>query len=63
MKLYAKVLKKVPGDYTAMQNGLLAARKMKNLKAEKKYLNLIIQYGSEKDRLLAKGRLDALNRK
>lgn len=63
MKLYDKVLKKVPGDYTAMQNGLLAARKMKNLKAEKKYLNLIIQYGSEKDRLLAKGRLDALNRK
>ena len=63
MKIYDKVLKKVPDDYTAMQNGLLAARKMKNLKAEKKYLNLIVRYGSEKDRLLAKGRLDALNSK
>lgn len=63
MKLYDKVLKKIPDDHTAMQNGLLAARKMKNLKAEKKYLGLIMNYGSEKEKLLAKGRLDALNSK
>ena len=36
---------------------------MKNLKLEKKYLALIVKYGSDKDKLLAQGRLDALNRK
>lgn len=61
MKYYDKVLKKHPDDYTAMQNGLLAARKMKNIKKEKVYLNHIIRHGSDKDRLLAQGRLDALN--
>lgn len=63
LKYYDKVLKKCPDDYTAMQNGLLATRKMKNLKLEKKYLEHMLKYGSEKDRLLAQGRLDALNRK
>lgn len=63
LKYYDKVLKAHPDDYTAAQNGLLAARKMKNIKAEKKYLGYIVQYGSEKDRLLAKGRLEALNLK
>ena len=63
LKYYDKVLKKQPDDYTAMQNGLLASRKMKNLKLEKKYLALIVKYGSDKDKLLAQGRLDALNRK
>lgn len=61
MKYYDKVLKKHPDDYTAMQNGLLAARKAKNVKKEKVYLNLIIDHGSDKDKLLAQGRLDALN--
>ncbi len=63
LKYYDKVLKKVPDDYTAMQNALLAARKLKNVKLEKKYLASIVKYGSEKDRLLAQGRLDALNLK
>lgn len=63
LKYYDKVLKKHPDDYTAMQNGLLAARKMKNVKLEKKYLELVIRYGADKDRMLAQGRLDALNRK
>lgn len=63
LKYYDKVLKKHPEDYTASQNGLLAARKMKNVKVEKKYLGLIVKYGSEKDRLIAQGRLDALNKK
>ena len=63
LKYYDKVLKKHPDAYTAMQNGLLAARKMKNVKLEKKYLELVIRYGADKDRMLAQGRLDALNRK
>lgn len=61
LKYYDKVLKKHPEDYTAQQNALLAARHMKNVKLEKKYLNLIIKYGSDKDRMLAEGRLEALN--
>jgi hypothetical protein len=36
---------------------------MKNVKLEKKYLELVIRYGADKDRMLAQGRLDALNRK
>jgi len=60
MKYYDKVLKKMPDDYTAMQNGLLAARKKKDLKKEKKYLAMILEHGSDKDKLLAKARLDAL---
>ncbi len=63
LKYYDKVLKKIPDDYTAMQNGLLAARKMKNVKLERKYLDIILKYGSEKDKLVAKGRLEALDRK
>ena len=62
LKYYDKVLKKQPDDHTAMQNALLASRKMKNLKLEKKYLELIVRYGSEKDRTLAQGRLNALDR-
>ena len=46
-----------------MQNGLLATRKMKNVKLEKKYLGMIARHGSEKDRMLAQSRLDALNGK
>lgn len=63
LKYYDKVLKKHPDDYTAMQNGLLASRKLKNVKLEKKYLTLIVRYGSDKDRMLAQSRLDALNSK
>lgn len=63
LKYYDKVLKKHPDDYTAMQNGLLASRKLKNVKLEKKYLTLIVRYGSDKDKMLAQSRLDALNSK
>ncbi len=63
LKYYDKVLKKHPEDYTASQNGLLAARKLKNVKLEKKYLGFILKYGSDKDKLMAKGRLDALEKK
>jgi hypothetical protein len=43
-------------------NAHLAARKMKNVKLEKKYLEHIVNYGPDKERLKAQGRLDALNR-
>jgi hypothetical protein len=36
---------------------------MKNLKLEKKYLEMIIKYDDGRDALMAKGRLDALNLK
>lgn len=63
LKYYDKVLKKHPDDNTAARNAQLAARKMKNIKLEKKYLELIAEYGSDRDRLMAQGRLDALNSK
>ena len=37
LKYYNKVLKKHPGDNTALQNAILAAKRMKNTKLEKKY--------------------------
>lgn len=63
LKYYDKVLKKHPDDYTAAQNGMLAARRMKNLKLEKKYLTLIAKHGSEQERIQAQARLDAMNAK
>ncbi len=63
LKYYDKVLKKNPDNYMAMQNGLLAARRLQNVKLEKKYLSMIAEYGSDRDKLMAKGRLEALNRK
>lgn len=63
LKYYDKVLKKKPSDMTAIQNAVVACRRMQNVKAEKKYLALMAEYGSEKDKMLAKGRLDALNAK
>ena len=55
------MLKKSPGDMTAIQNAVVASRRAQNIKAEKKYLAMMVQYGSEKEKILAKGRLDALN--
>lgn len=63
LKYYDKVLKKHPEDYTAVQNALLASRRLQNVKLEKKYLKLMLEYGSDKDKLLAKGRLEALGGK
>jgi hypothetical protein len=42
LKTYGKVLKKEPGNLTALQNCLLAARRMKNTKLIEKY-NLQLQ--------------------
>ena len=61
-KYYNKVLKTDPDNETALKNGLLAARKQKNVKQEKKYLEMMVKYGSEKDRMLAEGRLQALKK-
>lgn len=61
-KYYNKVLKAHPDDMTAIRNGLVAARKQKNLKQEKKYLEMMVRYGSERDRLQAEGRLKSMNK-
>lgn len=63
LKCYSKVLKKHPEDLTAIQNCVLAARLMKNSKMERKYLNMMAKYAPEKDALVAKARIEALNRK
>ena len=61
-KYYNKVLKEHPDDPVAIKNGLAAARKQKNVKQEKKYLELMAEYGSESERLQAQGRLAALKK-
>ena len=63
-KYYDQVLKKHPDDVTAIRNGMLLARTIKDVKLEKKYLTMMAQYGeTEVDRTSAKMRLDALNQK
>ena len=63
-KYYDQVLKKHPDDVTAIRNGMLLARTIKDVKLEKKYLTMMAQYGeTEVDRASAKARLDALNQK
>lgn len=61
-KYYNKVLKAHPGDYSAIRNGVLAARKQKNVKVEKKYLELMLKYGSEAEKLQAESRLKSLKK-
>ena len=62
LKYYGKVLKKNPGDCTAIKNSVLSARRMKNFKLEAKYLQMLIKYGSEGDVLTAKARLQSLTK-
>ena len=62
LKYYNKVLKVQPDDYTALKNAVLAARRTNNLKAEKKYLEQMVQYGPEKDAVLAQNRLNAITK-
>ncbi len=63
-KYYEQVLKKHPGDMTALKNSILMARTMKDVKLEKKYLALMARNGeSETDRMSAQARLDAYNTK
>lgn len=60
VKWYNKVLKTDPGDYAAIKNCIIAARKMKNIRLEKKYLPLLVEYGPESEKNAAKARLQAL---
>ena len=60
LKCYDKVLKKHPEDYTAIRNAMLAARKMKNLKLEKKYLQMVVKYGPENEQKQAQARLNMM---
>lgn len=61
-KYYNKVLKAHPDDYTAIKNGILAARKEKNVKTEKKYMEMLLKYGSEAEKLQARSRLDSMKK-
>ncbi|MBQ3767157.1 MAG: hypothetical protein II874_10540 [Bacteroidales bacterium] len=64
LKYYDKVLKKHPDDETAIRNCLLVARTTKNIKLEKKYLPMMVKYGtSESDRASAAARLEAYGKK
>ena len=60
IKTYDKVLKKHPEDYTAIKNALLAARKLKNAKLEKKYLQMVAKYGPENEKKQAQARLSMM---
>ena len=59
-KYYNKVLKAEPDNASAIKNGVLAARKQKNVKQEKKYLQSMVKYGTEAEKLQAQARLDQL---
>ena len=63
LKCYDKVLKKKPEDYIAIRNGVLASRKLKDVKKEKKYLNMLIKHGPDADKRSAEVRLQALGKK
>ena len=62
LKCYNKVLKSHPDDYTAIKNCVILARKQNNLKLEKKYLQKLVEYGNEKDKVTAEARLKALSK-
>lgn len=62
LKYYGKVLKKYPQDYTAMKNSMIAARRLKNQKLEKKYLQMIAAHGPENEREQAQMRLEAMKK-
>lgn len=62
LKYYNKVLKLDPRNYSAAKNCVLAARRDKNVKLEKKYLPILIAAtDSETERLSCEARLKALN--
>ena len=59
-KYFDQVLKKDPSDMTALRNGILLARTKKDVKLEKKYLEMMARNGeTETDRASAQARLDA----
>lgn len=62
IKYYDKVLKKHPDNYTSIKNSVLAARMMGNVKLEKKYLRLLMEHGTDSERLQAQKRLEMLQK-
>lgn len=62
LKYYNKVLKSHPDDYTAIKNCVLLARKQNNAKLEKKYLQKLVEHGSETEKLAAQARLEQLGK-
>ena len=59
-KYFDQVLKKNPSDMTALRNGILLGRRKKDVKLEKKYLEMMAKNGeTETDRASAQARLDA----
>ena len=63
-KYFDQVLKKHPGDMTALKNCILMARTRKDVKMEKKYLALMAAHGeTETDRMSAQTRLEAYGKK
>ena len=61
LKYYNKVLKINPKDYTAAKNCVLLARKDKNVKLEKKYLQILIAAtDSEAEKASCQARLNSL---
>ena len=62
LKYYNKVLKKHPDDYISIRNSALAASRLGNVKMEKKYLQMLVEHGTESDRIQAQARLDMLGK-
>lgn len=62
LKYYNKVLKAYPDDYTAIKNCVLLARKQNNVKLEKKYLQMLVQHGTDTEKMTAKARLKQLEK-
>lgn len=63
-KQFDQVLKKHPGDMTALKNCILMARTRKDVKMERKYLALMAANAeNETDRMSARMRLEALGKK
>jgi hypothetical protein len=56
------VLKKHPDDYISIRNSALAARRLGNEKMEKKYLLMLLEHGTDSDKLQAQARLDMLGK-
>lgn len=60
ISIFNKVLKKDPSNNVAIRNCIIAARNMKDVKAEKKYLRMYIKYGPENEKTGSQARLDYL---
>ena len=54
-------MKKNPKDYPSVKNAVIAARKIKNVKQEKKYLTLLAEVAPEAEKAAVQARLKALD--